>query len=589
MSKRLPPWFKAFLTRYKRAVALALALGLLSSGCSALLMFTSGYLISATALAGTTLFSIMIPVAFVQLFGFGRPLARYAERLASHDWVLHVTSDLRLLLFRAVDGRSADPAQKRAMGEYLGLLADDVAHLQNLYLRVVFPTAIAYLLAIGAMLLFGFFSVPCALIVALALIVVVVLLPLGCLLATRMSAACAKDARAREYACLSDDVYGALDWVLSGRGAAARAGHASNDAALRAEEARMRLVERSFTLAATVALVAVLCGIIVWAGARFGAGGANVNWIAAFALGFFPLVESFAMLPTAFAASTPQRMAVERLDGILADGIGDANGADSDGRVAQLHALEVRHTGVALALDAVSYTYPGARRPALDGLTLEVGAGTMVAVLGRSGAGKSTIAHLACGEMPPDSGAITICGQDVGALGRDACRFAGLVGQTPYLFNRALRDNLTMGVRDVADEELVAILRSVGLQSKLEALADGLDTVVGETGAGFSGGAAHRVALARVLVADTPVVIVDEPFSALDPETERDLLETLLNACAGRTLVVITHHLAEIERFDRVIFVEDGRIGLDGSPGELMKTSNEFRELVEFDRSPIES
>ena len=176
---------KSFITRYRRDVAAALGLGFLTSACAALLMFTSGYLISKTAIATTTLFSIMIPVACVQLFGFGRPLARYLERLVSHNWVLRVTSDLRVLLFKAAESRIGDPLRERAAGEYLSLLSDDVAHLQNLYLRVVFPTAIAYATALGAALLFGFFSVPFALIMACSFFGIAVLLPYASLLATR--------------------------------------------------------------------------------------------------------------------------------------------------------------------------------------------------------------------------------------------------------------------------------------------------------------------------------------------------------------------------------------------------------------------
>ena len=147
-----------------------------------------------------------------------------------------------------------------------------------------------------------------------------------------------------------------------------------------------------------------------------------------------------------------------------------------------------------------------------------------------------------------------------------------------------MRENLTLGVLDASDNKLVQTLENVGLGEKFESLENGLDTIVGETGVGFSGGEAHRIALARALAADTAIVLVDEPFAALDPITETQLLDTLFTTCEGRTLVVITHHLAQIERFDRVVFIEDGRLDLDGSPAELMEASDRFRKLVEFDR-----
>ena len=219
MNAKRPKWFKSFLVKYRRSVVFALALGLAASGCAALLMFTSGYLISATAIPGITLFMIMIPVACVQLFGFGRPAARHLERLISHDWVLKITSDLRRMLYWGIESRAGDPERKRAAGEYLGLLSDDVAHLQNLYLRVVFPTAVAILLAVGASIVFGVFSIPFALLMVLVFALVVAVLPNVALLATRVQTAYAKSLRAQEYTSLTDDVLGAADWVLANRGA----------------------------------------------------------------------------------------------------------------------------------------------------------------------------------------------------------------------------------------------------------------------------------------------------------------------------------------------------------------------------------
>ena len=579
-SRSLPGWFKGYLSRYKRDVAAAVALGFVASACAALLMFTSGYLISATALAGTTLFSIMIPVAFVQLFGFGRPLARYAERLASHNWVLRVTSDLRLALYRAVEERTGDPARERVMGEYLGILSDDVAHLQNAYLRVVFPSCVAYLTAIGAALLFGFFSLSFALVIALSFAAITVLLPFACLLATRAAVQQAKDLKAAEYAHLGDDVYGVVDWVLAARQGEVLGRHEGGDAAIRTLEARVRMTQRSLTLVVTAALAVVLCSVIVWAAGQFAVPAANVNWIAAFTLGFFPLIEAFTALPSAFSEATSHRDSLVRLDGYLADA-GEAGKAKTveDSKTLGHEAFH------AIELHGATYTYPGSASAALKGLTLTVRQGESVAVLGRSGAGKSTFANVLCGVLSSDSGIVRICGE-VTTPETDVSRIVGFVGQTPYLFNRTLRDNLTLGVLEASDGQLAKALRDVGLGEKLSSLKDGLDTVIGETGVGFSGGEAHRIAIARVLVANTPIVVVDEPFSALDPETEHDLLNTLLAACAGRTLIVITHHLAQIDRFDRVIFIENGRIDLDGAPSELARTTPRFRELIEFDETP---
>ena len=250
----LPPWFKDFLVRYKRSVVVALLLGLLASGCAALLMFTSGYLISATALPGITLFAVMVPVAFVQMFGFGRPLARYLERLVSHNWVLKVTSDLRYSLYETIARRAGDPLYERATGEYLGILADDIAHLQNLYLRVVFPVIIAFLLAIAAVVAFGIFSLPFALVMLLVFAATAFVIPL---LSQVMTSGCTirvKALKAAEFAQITDDILGGVDWILSGRSPSAVLSHVASNGEIRKLDAKMRMTQRIFSLLSTLLL-----------------------------------------------------------------------------------------------------------------------------------------------------------------------------------------------------------------------------------------------------------------------------------------------------------------------------------------------
>ena len=557
-------WFMSFLARYKRSVAIALCLGFLASGCATLLMFTSGYLISATAVAGISLFSIMVPIACVQLFGFGRPLARYLERLVSHDWVLKVTSDLRLMLYRSIEERAGDPARARAVGEYLGLLSDDIAHLQNLYLRVVFPTAIALILAVGATIAFGLFSLSFASVMLLVFALVVLLLPFAALLATRARAEYVKFSTAREYRELVDDVLGAVDWTLSGRGESAIEKHAVAGMRIRAAGSRIRTVQRAVSLASSLALCLAVCVVLIWSGESFGASLPLANCIAGFTIGFFPLIEAFAVLPAAVSEAPAHADAIGRLEEY------------SLAQTAGSHVREipdVPDAAASIILDDVSFAYPNARANALEHLTLSIARGENVAVLGRSGSGKSTFARIVRGSIEPSAGRLFRHGS------------VGYLGQNPYLFNRTLRDNLAIGAPGADDEALLNAIDAVGLSERIGSLPDGLDTVIGETGVGFSGGEAHRLALARVIVADNPIVIVDEPFAALDPQTEESLIDALFEACEHRTLVVITHHLAQIERFDRVVFVENGRIDGVGSPTALMEIDERFRSLVAFDRA----
>ena len=179
---------------------------------------------------------------------------------------------------------------------------------------------------------------------------------------------------------------------------------------------------------------------------------------------------------------------------------------------------------------------------------------------------------------------MTLGGVDTAALGDAICSQLGLIQQSTYLFNRSLFANLSLGDRSITRDAAAAALQAVGLGPLLESLPKGLDTMVSEAGRNFSGGERHRIALARVLLKDTPVVLLDEPTVALDPLTEHALLEDLFTVLEGRSVVMVTHHLAGIEHMDRVVFIEDGRIALEGSPAELARSSARFQQLLAFDR-----
>lgn len=567
-------WLRGFLSSYRKPVVTALALGLIAAAFSAMLMFTSGYLISATALEGVTLFSVMLPVAFVQVFGIGKPLARYFERLVSHSWVLRVTSDLRKMLYNHVASTAADPTQARASGEYLSILSDDIAHLQNLYLRVVFPSVVALLLACLATIAFGLFSPVFACVMLVVFAGTVIGLPMATLAATRVRMLKVKSMRAESFEKLSDDIAGVNDWKLSGRSREAIERGAAADSARRDLDRRIRFFDRTIELASLLILGLAACAVIAWSGSSFAGDPSTVNWIAAFVLGFFPIIESFAALPSMVPSSTDHMQSIDRLRAISDEGGLDGNrDAFPD------------TSDASIVVEGVTYAYPASRKAALHDLDCTIGSGQKVAILGKSGSGKTTLVSLVRGMLEPQSGTIEVGGEKMVARTYDVSGTIGYLSQEPYIFNKSLRDNLALARPDATDDELLDILEKVGLRDRYDALPNGLDTVIGETGTGFSGGEAHRIALARTLTARSKVIIVDEPFAALDPETEAELLETLFDACDGRTLIVVTHHLALVDRFDRVIFLEDGAIELDGSPAELERSNDHFRELLAFDRN----
>lgn len=568
---RRDAWVKPFFFRYRKALALALLLGVLTFGFASALMVTSGYLVSASAVAETILF-LHLPLIFVRIFGVGKPILQYLERLTSHDWVLRMTSGLRLKLYGALERDAVFFRATHRTGDVLGLLAEDIGHIQNLYLRTVFPTVVAWLLYVVLIACLGWVSLWLALAMLLVLGVAVFLVPLVSVLANAARQARHKQMKNELYAELADNVLGVSDWVFAGRGDEYLTRHKERERRMRAVQERMERFgrRRDLVLQALFGLCAVL--LLVWAGGRFGPeGGDAANWIAAFVLGFFPLIDAFAPLSSAAVEAGAYRDSIARLNDLPAPAEDDAPACEP----AAPFDVRVEHA---------AYRYPGAERDVLSDVSLTVPQGQRIAVLGRSGAGKSTLASLVRGDLRPSAGSVTLGGAPTAGLGDEAARWIGVIQQRTYLFNMTLADNLRLGREDASDEDLWDALDKVGLRPLVERLDRGLDTMVDEAGLRFSGGERHRVALARVLLQDVPVVILDEPTVGLDPLTERALLDTLFEALAGKTVIMITHHLAGVGAMDRVVFVADGRIALDGAPDELARTSERYRRLLAFDR-----
>ena len=601
-------WVKPFFGQYRKALATALGLGLLTFVFAAGLMFSSGFVISFSAGSADTFLDLMKPLAFVQIFGIGKPILQYLERLTSHDWVLHMTSSLRLQLYRALEKDALFFRATHRTGDVLGLLDEDIGHLQNLYLRTIFPTIVAYALFALVLVLAGAFSLPLAAALFVLIGVEIFVVPLVSVLRNAARRQLSKELRNELYAELTDNVLGVSDWVFAGRGEEYLARYRTTDDAMRALSQAENAYNRKRDLVMQLVFAAVTTLMIVWAGFMMGADGVwswAFNWIAAFALVFFPMIDAFAPVPQAAVDALSYEDSVERLNALPVagdEGRGCETGEAGAAETATAAVDVSRETSVCeemqpepggasvpeepldVRVEGVSFAYPGAPRKVLDGLTLEVPQGQKVAVLGRSGAGKSTLVTLIRGDVAPDAGSVTLGGVPTRELGDDASRYFGVTQQQTYLFNMTLLENLRIGRADATIDEVWMAVARVGLLPMVERLPEGLGTMVDEAGLRFSGGERHRIALARVLLQDAPIVVLDEPTVGLDPLTERDLLHTLFDVLSDKTIIMITHHLAGVSSMDRVVFIEDGRIELDGAPAHLEQTSQRYRDLLAFDQ-----
>lgn len=566
-------WVRSYLATSKKLLALILILGVTTVVFAVGLMFVAGYLISASADNAFSLLMLNIPLAFVQIFGLGKPIVRYVERLKSHEWVLRLTSDLRQRLFRAVQKHEREDRRHKT-GELLGSLASDIEHVQNLYLRTVFPVLIAWLAGILLVIIAGVCSLALGLFALGMLVVLCVLLPLLATALNRARIDHVNTARAHLYATVTDQVLGAQDVAIAGRGSETAQRFMAQLACVRGEERSLERHDRWRLVFVQVLLLVSITVLIMWSADAFGGTqGGQADWIIAVALGFFPIIEVFAPLSQQFEEGLSHLDSLKRLS--------ERDVLDpTEPPVAIVSAPQAPFT---VEIDALEFAYV-ANQPTLDTFSMTIPYGQKLAILGKSGSGKSTLARLIHGDLEPTSGAIAIAGTSVRELAPAIWDYVGFVSQDSYIFAMSIMDNLRIGKPTITDAEAWEVLELVGLKSLVQSLPLGLETMADEAGLNFSGGQRQRLVLARVLLQDPPIIVLDEPTVGLDPLTEQRVLDTIMRAFASKTLIFITHHLQGIDAFDRVLFFEDGMLVMDGSPAQLAQTSERYQKLRAFDK-----
>ncbi|WP_248625522.1 thiol reductant ABC exporter subunit CydC [Enterococcus cecorum] len=565
-------WVKPYLQRYKAPLMLAIFLGFCTFFSAGALMFNSGYLISKSASLPENILLVYVPIVLTRAFGVSRPVFRYIERLTSHNWVLKMTSKLRRKLYHTLEKDAMVFKQKYRMGDILGLLAEDIQYIQNLYLRTIFPLIIAVILYAFIVIAVGMFSIFFALYLALLLFILVIVLPVWSVVVNGARQEREKTLKTELYTDLTDNVLGVADWIFSQRGVEYVDTHLQVEQELYQVQDQKRLFNRRVHVLFQLIYSFVVIGLIVWTSQHFvGNHGGAANWIAAFVLSAFPVVDAFVVLPEAMQESNVYKDSINRL-----------NALDETPDEAPKN-IEVTDTRIQVEDLSFSYDY----HLVLDRLDLTIEPGEKIAILGKSGSGKSTLASLIRGDLKPQNGLLTLGGVPTYQFGDAMSHYISVIQQAPYLFHTTILNNVRMANTNKSEEEVWQVLERVGLKKLVEQLPEGLHTMVDEAGLRFSGGERHRMALARILLQDTPIVLLDEPTVGLDPLTEQALIDTFFSQLQDKTVIWITHHLQGIEIMDRVIFIEDGRLEMSGTPADLAQNNARFQQLKAIDEGKV--
>lgn len=507
-------------------------------------------LVSAGALAGLAVMAGAAPLAGGVLvvvalrgLGVGRVVLRYLERLVTHGATFRALTALRMWMFRGLAGRSSGGLGFLRRGDALGRLVADVDALDGLYLRILVPLGATLLLLVAVAVLIGGRApgvavAVCALLAAAALVV-----PFVAARSTLEEGGRLARAGAGLRVAAVDALGGMREIRAFGNEGRMLAG-------LQAQEAGLFAAQRAVGRVAAVAQgVAALLGqaavlVVVVSGLPAGV-----------------MLPALLLVVTAFEVAGAMPRAGS-LAGHAAAAAGRVlEGSETGPRDAEGDGLAPSGTG--LRFEGVRFAWPG-RAAVLDGLTLDVPAGSRVAVLGPSGAGKSTLAALALKVVAPERGRVLLGGVDIAGLRAEAVRGQiAWLSQATHVFSDTVRANLLLGRADADEAALWAALGQAGLAEVVRGLPEGLDSWIGEGVAGLStglsGGQLRRVALARALVSTAPILILDEPATGLDDAAERAFFATLNEVAVGRTVVLIVHRLLGVERVDRIFRLSGGR------------------------------
>ena len=566
------------IKKNKSVMTLVVILGILSTVSGAALMYVSGFLISKSSLRIGNILMLQVPTVLTRTFSLSQSTFAYLQRLTSHNLVLGIIEKMRSRVYKILEPHALKLKKEYKSGDLLGLIAEDIEHLQNIYLKTIFPSIVSLVLyVVFVTLMFGY-DMSYAILATLFGLFIIFIVPFVSLTFTRRNFQVMKEAKYDLYKNFTSAIFGISDWISSNR---------VNDFMNEYQEKETRLLKKETKIKIFVHfrenLVNFIAGLTVFY-MVYSCWNMTLNdsienvYIASFCMMALSVMSVSVMTSESVAHIPGYEVSIRRVKDFYAN---EQDDVDID------KALENKEGNV-IDIENVTFAYENGKN-VLDNISLSIKKGEKVAILGRSGVGKSTLVKLLTGTYTDYTGSVSVLGKvpTEKMLGTKI----SLLNQKPYLFDMTIRENLKLALLDkkeeVTDDEINSKIEESLEKSQLtrliSELPEGINTNVFETGSRFSGGERQRIAFARTLIQNNELLLLDEPTVGLDPKTEHELLKTIFEINRDKTIVWITHHLNSIKYMDRIIFIKDGKVEMNGTHEELYQTNEKYRKLYDMD------
>lgn len=563
--------YLALYKRHKWLLSLGVILAIVTLLASIGLLTLSGWFLSASAvvgLAGAYSFNYMLPAAGVRGAAIIRTAGRYFERLVSHDATFRVLQHLRVFTFSKLLPLSPAGLTRFRQGELLNRIVADVDTLDHLYLRVISPLVGALVVIVVVTIGLSLLDVTLALTLGGIMLATLIVLPPFFYRAGKPTGESLTQLRGQYRQQLTAWLQGQAELTIFN--ASQRYRHQMEQTEQHWHEAQRKQSELT---ALSQAIMLLIGGLTVIAMLWMAAGGVGGNSQPGALIALFV----FCAL-AAFEAMAPVTGAFQHLGQVIASAKRITEITEQQPEVRFPASAGTPAQQVNLTLSHVTFTYPQQSQPALNAITLTASARQHIAILGRTGCGKSTLLQLLTRAWDPQQGEILLNGRNIRELDEMTLRKTmSVVPQRVHLFSATLRDNLLLAAPEATDEQLQNVLHRVGLDKLLE--NNGLHSWLGEGGRQLSGGELRRLAIARALLHDAPLMLLDEPTEGLDASTESQILELLEEVMREKTVLMVTHRLRGLARFDQIIVMDNGQIIEHGSHAELLANQGRYYQF----------